>query len=68
MYDITGPRISIVSPRHKLGVERERELGQRRAWGEAEFFARCLGYRINIAEWDGQCFRLDRGLLPEDYQ
>ena len=68
MYNTQLPRISIVSPGTAHGEQREMELGQSGVWGEAEFFARWLGYRISIAEWDGKCYRQTQYLLPEDYQ
>lgn len=66
-YDTAQPRISIISPGDSDGVQREMEIGQASSWGEAEFFCRVLGYRISISRWDGQCFREDQYLLPQDY-
>jgi hypothetical protein len=67
-YDTTQPRISVISPGDEDGVQREMEIGQASTWGEAEFFAKVCGYRISIAEWNGQCYKETQYLLPADYQ
>lgn len=56
MYNTAQPRISVVSPGNEHGEQREFEVGQAAAWNEAMFFMKCCDYRINIAQWNGQCF------------
>ena len=65
-YNTAQPRISIVSPGNQDGVQREMEVGQAAAWSEALFFARVCDYRINIARWNGQCFKDHQYLTRAD--
>ena len=68
MYDTKQARISIISPGNEDGEQREIEIGQDEAWGEAEFFAKACGYRVSIARWNGVCYKEEQYILPEDYR
>jgi hypothetical protein len=65
MYDTTQPRISISHVDPVTYEQRERELGQAEAYGEAMFFL-ALGYTVHVAEWDGKCFVSRCNYLPGD--
>ena len=64
-YDTTQPRISVRSPLTADCCDREFELGQAEAMGEAMFFL-TLGYSVHVARWDGQKFASECNYLPED--
>lgn len=64
MYKLDEPRISVVSPGDEDGIQREIEVGQSNAWGEALFFFRVCGYRIGLSQWDGSKFGETSYIVP----
>jgi hypothetical protein len=66
-YDIYQPRISVRPPPQDdySDVDREMEIGQVEAMGEAVFFL-SIGYSVGIAEWNGKIFVNRCNYFPGD--
>ena len=67
MYDTTQPRITIRPPFSYDAPypEREMEIGQASAMGEAMFFL-SIGYSVGVYEWDGKKYVNQCNYTPAD--
>lgn len=64
VYRIDEPRYAAVQW-DKQGTEREIELGQAAALGEAMLWLR-MGYNIRVYRWDGKQFAVYENYFPGD--